>query len=143
VDLYDRPQAPPVPLTATEVRRRCCGDCATRRGSPEREEEDGRHGQWHQLQRQAVEGRQAFICHRGNDGTPMRRRIAERHPDGREVAVVGDDYEPAASKVNGHPWFHLADGRPAPICAGWARLARKHGHDWFDRGELPPAGGSR
>lgn len=90
-----------------------CGDCAYRRDSPERRDE------WmadtlYSLPEQGT----AFYCHEG-----MRRPVAWRHPDGREIAGSPDDWQPPM--VAGIPY--RLDGRAGSLCAGWAaiRAARR------------------
>lgn len=112
--VWNADQADPIPPTCPEdlqVQRRMCGDCAFRKGSPERaapflEEE------LFDLPRSG----QAFYCHED-----MRRPVRWEHPDGRTVEGSPDDWQPPM--VSGLPY--RLDGRPGLLCAGWAaRVAR-------------------
>lgn len=91
-------------------REKCCGDCAYRHGSPER---DGGFVEEALLDLPGQPGR-VFACHQG-----MRRVVAWRHPVGLELPAGTGDYRPprdAAGRA------YRADGSPADLCAGWAAL---------------------
>jgi hypothetical protein len=107
--VYDLEQADPDLSTQPVTRETCCHDCAYRNGSPERAE--GYDGE---LQDIAGDGSR-FACHQG-----MRRVVAWRHPDGREIPAAEGDYEPP---IIGLVTFR-ADGTPADYCAGWAAHRR-------------------
>lgn len=117
VPVYNAEQADPVPLTRPEdlqAQRRMCGDCAFRKGSPERD------GSWKEeaLLSLAEEGT-PFYCHED-----MRRPVRWEHPDGRVIDGSTDDWQPPI--INGLPY--RLDGRPGLLCAGWvARAARAEG----------------
>lgn len=103
--VYDLNQAVIPDITAQpETRATCCHDCAYRNGSPERED-----GYEDELRDVAGSGSR-FACHQG-----MRRVIAWRHPDGRELPAGDGDYQPP---ILGLVAFK-ADGSPADLCAGW------------------------
>lgn len=106
--VFDVEQADPVPGEVI-TRGTCCHDCAYRRGSPE--EREGARGD---LEALAADDRGAFFCHQG-----MRRAIAYRHPDGRELPAGAGDYQPAI--LDGVAY--RADGTPADRCGGWGALA--------------------
>lgn len=115
--VYDLEQQPlhndgalPVEIS---TRAKCCGDCAYRNGSPERSDEraelllDVAHSG----------GRREFWCHQG-----VRRVIAFKHPDGRELPAGDGDYRPPVGPED-RPIIWKADGTPGERCAGWAALA--------------------
>jgi hypothetical protein len=109
VPVHNAPQANPCPPTRPEdigVQRRMCGDCAFRKGSPERREAFLEE----ELMDLAARG-EAFYCHED-----MRRPIRWEHPDGRIVDGSTDDWQPPI--VAGLPY--RLDGRPGLLCAGWA-----------------------
>lgn len=106
--VHDAEQQDPVPAEPT-TRDRMCDDCAFRADSPERTGDD-RYEHAGDTDSLLDEGR-TFWCHQG-----MRRKIARRHPDGREIPVDVDAYHPA---IVGGVAFK-ADGSPADRCAGWA-----------------------
>jgi hypothetical protein len=110
--VFNAEQADPVLPAAVEdigVQKRMCGDCAFRKGSPERSDE------WKQEALLSLaEEATPFYCHED-----MRRPIRWEHPDGRVVEGSTDDWQPPI--VNGLP-FRL-DGRPGLLCAGWAARA--------------------
>lgn len=113
--VYLHTQAPPRPPERPEdikVAPTMCGDCAYRRGSPERSEE---YEEEH-LMDLAASGT-PFWCHQGG----MRRPDHWRHPDGRVVPGSPADWQPP--RINGVPF--LLDGRPAMLCAGWAHRAAR------------------
>jgi hypothetical protein len=112
--VFDTEQADPRPPASPEdltVRTRICGDCAFRKGSPERAcswSEDA-------LFDLAATG-EPFWCHDG-----MRRPVRWEHPDGRTVDGSPHDWQPA--RVGNVPY--RADGSPGLLCAGWmARAGR-------------------
>jgi hypothetical protein len=92
-----------------ECRSKCCHDCAYRNGSPKRADD---HGTEHLLD-VAAGARSTFWCHQG-----VRRVVAWRHPDGRELPAGDGDYRPPMERERGRIW--RADGRPGQLCAGWA-----------------------
>lgn len=107
--VYDVEQADPSLARQPETRATCCGDCAYRNGSPERDDDFGV-----ELRDVAGDGSR-FYCHVGM------RRVAEwRHPSGRTLPGDPADYRPP---VLGEVAFK-ADGTPASLCAGWAAHRR-------------------
>lgn len=114
--------------TLPEVRPSCCGDCASLPDSPERTWDDG--SRWDEVVRMARAGRGVFVCHRGTNGAEMLRMVRTVNTvDGRVTVPDGDAYRPAEVSAQGLEFSLLADGSPAPICAAFAALCRKHGHD--------------
>lgn len=111
--VFDVDQAEPDPTSEPATRAKCCHDCAYRRGSPEEQE-----GARDDLEALASSGRDVFYCHQG-----MRRAIAYRHPDGRELPAVDGDYQPAQAGGTAY----RADGSAADRCAGWGVLAEAMG----------------
>lgn len=104
--IYDTEQTPPLPgpvVPAVDL----CGDCAFRRGSPERADAYSEE----KLLDLAVEG-ERFWCHRG-----MRRPVLHRHPTLGDVPADPADWNPPIDR-SGVPY--QADGHPAVLCAGWA-----------------------
>lgn len=95
----------------SEQRKRMCGDCAFRKGSPERSG-DPEYAHSDEGELDALVG-EAFFCHRG-----MRQLLRCEHPSGAVLKVVGH-YE----SLNYRPCKQ--DGSPAEYCAGWARARRK------------------
>lgn len=116
VPVFDLPQQPPV-AADVEVQPRMCGDCAYRKGSPERAD-----AYMEEALLQLPQEAELFFCHEG-----IRRPVRWEHPDGRVVAGDPADYQPPV--VGGTPF--RADGRPGLLCAGWAartlRAARSAG----------------
>jgi hypothetical protein len=109
---YEVDQADPVPPTGPDdlvVPATKCADCAYRPGSPERADEYMAD----ELISYAYAGR-PFFCHTG-----CRRPLRWRHPDGRVIDGDPSDYRPLIRDAIPYQ----ADGRPAPICAGWAAIA--------------------
>ena len=104
VPVFDLEQAPVQEGPAT-IRGKCCHDCAYRPGSPERVREEA--GVENELE-DAAAG--IFLCHQG-----MRKVIAWRHPDGRQLPQEREHYQPP---LHGRHAVR-ADGRPAEVCAGW------------------------
>jgi hypothetical protein len=96
-----------------ETRTKCCRDCAYRQGSPERE-----RGEGDQLDDWALDGRSEFWCHQG-----VRRVVAFRHPDGRELPAGEGDYRPPVGPDE-RPVVWKADGTVGERCAGWAALSK-------------------
>ena len=112
--VYDTAQAVPQPLQRAEdvtVRDRLCGDCAFRKGSPERAETFLEVTLF-----SLAEQRKPFYCHDG-----MRRPAYWQHPDGRRVEGSPDDWQPPI--VGGVPY--RLNGRPGMLCAGWAARATR------------------
>lgn len=88
------------------IRRRMCGDCAYRPGSPERQESEGDLPPYSRAAR--------FYCHDG-----MARAVGYQHP------LLGDATVPAPNDADYRPLTRgaqawQADGQPAVLCAGWA-----------------------
>lgn len=108
-EVHDLEQAEAVPGEPC-ARAKCCADCAYLPGSPERED-----GYGPDLAELALDARGRFACHQG-----MRRVVAFRHPDGREIEAGPGDYAPT---VVGNVAYK-ADGTPADLCAGWAAHRR-------------------
>lgn len=111
--VFDLEQQPLVddgrPPAEVPTRSKCCHDCAYRAGSPEREAGDG---DW--LVELATGDGRMFWCHQG-----MRRVIAFRHPDGRELPAGDGDYRPPVGPAE-RPVAWKADGAVGERCAGWA-----------------------
>jgi hypothetical protein len=109
VPQYDTEQADPRPPTCPEdleVMAKVCGDCAFRKGSPERDtpyEEEALFA--------LADTGQPFWCHTG-----MRQPVRWVHPAGPVVDGDPDDWAPPIA--NGVPY--RASGAPAYLCAGWA-----------------------
>ncbi len=102
---------PPACSTDLAARPSLCGDCAFRKGSPERADAFSEEA----LFASADEGH-PFWCHDG-----MVRPARWRHPALGEVEGSPDDWQPPI--VAGIPY--RADGSPGLLCAGWmARVAR-------------------
>jgi hypothetical protein len=106
VPVHDSVQAPIDDTMEPEQRTKCCGKCAYRNGSPEREA--GRHDE---LIDHVYSG-DRFYCHDG-----MRQVIEYRHPDGRTAPADAPGGEFVPHVENGVAY--KADGSPADICAGW------------------------
>lgn len=107
--IYEQEQQSPRPPAGPQdlhAQTRMCGDCAFRKGSPERADE------WSEsaLLELAAEGT-PFWCHEG-----MRRPVRWEHPEGRTVVGSPDDWQPPM--VAGVPY--RLDGSPGLVCAGWA-----------------------
>jgi hypothetical protein len=114
VPVFDVEQQRPRPPAGPEelaVQRALCGDCAFRKGSPERADEWTESALF-DLAASSV----PFWCHQG-----MRRPVRWEHPDGRTVAGSTDDWQPPM--VAGIPY--QADGTPGLLCAGWAARAAR------------------
>jgi hypothetical protein len=114
VPVYDAEQAEPQPITCAEditVRHTLCGDCAFRKGSPERAETFLEETLF-----SLAEQRKPFYCHDG-----MRRPAYWQHPDGRTVEGSTADWQPPM--LRGVPY--RLDGRPGMLCAGWAARAAR------------------
>lgn len=121
-DEYDQPQLP-AQEGPPAIAPGPCSTCACRPGSPERLEDDTPYDQrqmassWELVQSLAARG-EPFWCHQG-----MRRRVRERHPDGRVREVGEHDWAPGV-----RPGTPLqASGEPAVMCGGWAAMARARG----------------
>lgn len=106
--IFDIEQAETDTSTSPTMRMKCCHDCAYRQGSPERKRDDGT------LDEIVANPERVFWCHQG-----MRKIVAWRHPDGRELPAGPEDaYKPPIiGKVP-----YLADGTAGERCAGWAAL---------------------
>lgn len=114
VPVFDVDQHVPVPPGDPgdmAAQRRMCGDCAYRKGSPERATPYAEET----LFDLAISG-QVFYCHDG-----MRRPARWDHPDGRTIDGSPDDWQPPI--IAGIPY--RADGRPGLLCAGWAARATR------------------
>jgi hypothetical protein len=112
--VFDVEQADPIPPASPDdigVQARMCGDCAFRKGSPERAYEFEEEA----LFSLADEGT-PFYCHDG-----MRRPVRWEHPDGRSIPGDPADWQPPM--VCGLPY--RTDGRPGLLCAGWAARAAR------------------
>lgn len=117
--VFDIEQAEPrIPTTMAdiEIGAGLCGDCAYRKGSPERAEEYAE-----ETLLSLPERGQPFWCHQG-----MRRPRVYRHPSGLEVPGDPADWQPAIVDVRELPIPFLAipfraDGRPGILCGGWAK----------------------
>lgn len=99
------------PPEEVATRAKCCHDCAYRNGSPERSDEAEEE---RLLDIARSDGRQEFWCHQG-----VRRVVAFRHPDGRELPAGEGDYRPPLGPEE-RPVIWKADGTPGERCAGWA-----------------------
>lgn len=98
------------------VRTRCCGDCAFRPDSPERNEVEGFQNNSPAELEAIVRGDRPFFCHQGT-----RRVIGYEHePTGCTVDAPPAGYEPP--QIDGVPY--KADGKPQQICAGWVAARR-------------------
>jgi hypothetical protein len=102
---------PPASADDLAARTRMCGDCAFRKGSPERADAFSEE----MLMETAATG-QPFWCHDG-----MRRPARWRHPLLGEVEGSPDDWQPPI--VNAVPY--RADGSPGLLCAGWMARATR------------------
>ena len=120
--VYDLEQAEPDPQVVRWLaaggqpvtRRRMCGDCAYRPGSPERSGDPKHAGDSEYLEELAGTG-DRFWCHQG-----IRRPVEWRHPSGATIPGHPAAYRPPV--VGGVPY--RADGQPAELCAGWAARRR-------------------
>lgn len=104
--IYAAEQAPPLPgpvVPALDL----CGDCAFRKGSPERADAYSEEALLDLVAEQTP-----FWCHRG-----MRRPVAYRHPTLGDVPADPADWTPPIDR-SGVPY--QADGNPGVLCAGWA-----------------------
>jgi hypothetical protein len=112
--VYDVEQTEPRPPERAEdlrVRGNLCGDCAFRKGSPERADA------WSEEALFTAAGTGIpFWCHDG-----MRRPSHWVHPDGRVVEGDPADYTPPTR--SGIPY--RADGSPGLLCAGWMARATR------------------
>ena len=102
------------------VRKRMCGDCAFRGGSPERSgDRRYAHSGEGDIDALVASPRALFFCHQG-----MARKVALRHgPTGAIHWINVDSY--SANAPDGRAC--KADGSPADICAGfWAAKERHH-----------------
>jgi len=112
--VHDQQQAEPDLDAPPTVMPRMCPDCAYRPASPENTTTLGYDP--------PPPGGPPFHCHQG-----MRAVAVWRHPSGAEqpaVTVDGCSMEYDPPIIGGTPY--LADGRPAPVCAGWAATDRRH-----------------
>lgn len=109
--VYSDEQEPPRADLPTITRAKCCHDCAYRNGSPERERGEDEDLRELALAAAFDDDAPPFYCHDG-----MRRIVAWRHPDGREVPDGPGNYAPP--KSDGRAF--RADGTPADRCGGWA-----------------------
>lgn len=100
----------PPPEEEILTRSKCCGDCAYRNGSPERE-----RGEGEQLDDWALDGRSEFWCHQG-----VRRIVAYRHPDGTVLPAGDGEYDPPQGNDPRRPVVFKADGAIGERCAGWS-----------------------
>lgn len=104
------PQPPECPDDLT-AQPRMCGDCAFRKGSPERAVTYSE-----EMLFALAASKTPFWCHQ-----EMRRPARWVHPQLGSVPGSDDDWQPPT--VDGIPY--RADGRPGLLCAGWiARAAR-------------------
>lgn len=127
VPIFDTEQADPVVLAVPGVQTEMCGDCAFRKGSPERADAFMEEA----LLALPAQGK-AFYCHEG-----MRRPARWQHPDGRTIPGSPDDWQPAM--VRGVPF--RADGQAGLLCAGWAARAARVAAEQGDAGEEYWSGG--
>jgi hypothetical protein len=113
-EVEQAPIRPPACAEDLEAQPRMCGDCAYRKGSPERSDPYVAE----QLLELPSTG-QVFWCH-----ADMVRPVAWRHPQlGPEHDVPGEDSDWRPAMANGIPY--RADGRPGLLCAGWAQRAAR------------------
>lgn len=104
--IYDLDQAVGLDaVTPLATRAKCCGDCAYRNGSPER---NGDEEDW---LLELPGGPATFFCHQG-----IRRILSYRHPSGLVLPAGSGDYDPPRSAGR----VYRANGSPAEICAGFA-----------------------
>lgn len=112
IPVYTDVQADPVPIRSPadlRVAPEMCGDCAFRKGSPERADpytEEYLFGK-------AEEG-VPFWCHQG-----MLKPDHWRHPDGRIVPGSPDDWKPPTIGIVPY----RLDGSPGLLCHGWTQRA--------------------
>lgn len=107
--IFDTEQSVDLQIGPMPLARKCCHDCAYRRGSPEREKGEADH-----LEEIAGHPRELFLCHQG-----MLRVVGWRHPQIGEFPYAGPgDYHPP--KRDGR--VYQVDGRPGVLCAGWGAL---------------------
>lgn len=119
VPVFNRPQTTPDLGSTPGVMPRMCGDCAYRKGSPEREGNPAANGDAALLERITVTGEQ-FWCHDG-----LRRQTGWTHPSGIEVPLPPegvDNFDPPI--VAGVPY--RADGTAGALCAGWSARRARH-----------------
>lgn len=107
VPVYDR-LAMPVQEGPPDVRASRCDTCAYRQGSPEWTANEGRPD---------YGARQRFYCH---DDMPC--IIGWRHPSGVVLEAQQGAFDPTIVADRSFRY----DGRPATLCAGWARTNRLH-----------------
>ncbi len=112
-DLEQQPPRPGGPRTRTE----CCGDCAFRPDSPERQgDQRYQHSDEGELS-DLVRSEHSFVCHDG-----MRRKLALVHePTGVRLPIDVDAYDPPV--IDGVAY--KADGSPADLCAGLAAQRKR------------------
>lgn len=115
--VFDAPQADLDHDTPTGANTAMCHDCAYRPGSPEHDDLD----KIGMLLYDLPAGKGNFFCHQG-----IRRAVAYRHPDGRQIPAEDGDYQPPICEDNHQVQrAYKADGSPADLCFGFlsARLA--------------------
>ena len=108
VPQFDDEQAEPRPPTSPddiELMPRVCGDCAFRKGSPEREDKFSEEALF-----ALGDTGTPFWCHTG-----MRKPARWVHPTGVVIDGDKDDWDPP--RLHGVPY--RANGAPAYLCAGW------------------------
>jgi hypothetical protein len=115
--VYDLEQEP-VQHGPLAVRKRMCGDCAFRKGSPEQlGDERHAHSGEGELDGMVLTDGALFICHQG-----MRRVVALVHkPTGVRVEQPACAYAPPMGK--GGAW--KANGALGDICAGFMAARAK------------------
>lgn len=118
--VYEGEQAEPRPGAEPETRKRMCGDCAFRPGSPELRDSDHAVCGYADLVRIMLNEAESFWCHDG-----LRRVVGMRHPNGMTVPLDATDgvvaYDPPI--VDGIPY--RLDGQPGLRCAGLAAERKK------------------
>lgn len=115
--IYDLEQAPLDLSTEPVQRTKCCGDCAYRNDSPERQ--DAGDQERDVLALAYAEGNE-FWCHQGS-----RRVVVFRHPLGAVLPAGEGDYRaPVGPNAAGVECVWRADGTAGERCAGWAAHRR-------------------
>ena len=116
--VHDLPQRKVKPAKPA-VRARCCGDCAFRPDSPERNGVEGYQNNSQAEIDALVQGSATFFCHQGT-----RRIIAYEHePTGATIDAPPADYDPPI--MNNVPY--KANGKPQDICAGLCAARKRIG----------------
>lgn len=105
------------------VKREMCSDCAFKPTSPERAKQDGApldYGPDRPFTCHTAEGVDHYSIGQWSGHSMPRVTVWVHPPSGVTMPVTEDDYKPV-SRGN-RSW--LADGSPAPFCAGWGAVNR-------------------